>query len=136
MQTSKIDIKAVALGFLADTVATMALAALLVTGLASAGITESDIQDRLKSPSGLLLSLIIGLGCTVLGGYVAGRTAKREELRHGTLVAAAGLVLGLALRESGDPLWYELTAYLCIIPAGMLGGYLAAERRTRTREEH
>ncbi len=48
---------------------------------------------RMHSFSGLLLMLIIGLGFTVLGGYAAGRTAKRAELLNGAAVAALGIIL-------------------------------------------
>lgn len=130
-QTPNIDIKAVALGFLTDTVATMAISVGLVSAMAAAGIPESSIMDRMKSLSGMLLSLIFGLGCSVLGGYVAGRAAKRAEVMHGAAVAAASLILGLLLRESGSPLWYELAGYAAVIPAGMTGGYLAAQRHAR-----
>jgi len=36
-------------------------------------------MSRMRSTSGLLLGLIIGLGCTVLGGYIAGRIARQDE---------------------------------------------------------
>ena len=132
---NNIDIKAVILGFLTDTVATIAISAVLVTAMASTGIHESDILDRMKSPSGLLLSLIFGLGCTMLGGYVAGRVAKRTEAMHGAVVGGISLILGLLMRESGQPLWYDIIGFVAIIPAGMAGGRLAAELHKQTPEE-
>ena len=130
-----IDIKAVILGFLTDTVGTIAISALLATALVSAGIPESSIGERLKSVSGLLLSLIFGLGCTCIGGYVAARVAKRSEVLHGAMVGGISLILGLLLRESGQPLWYEIIGFAAIIPAGMAGGRFAAERHKQASEE-
>jgi hypothetical protein len=97
------------------------------------GISEKGIIERMNSVSGLLLSLIIGLGCTFLGGYVAGRIAKKAEVLQGALVAGAGLVLGLVLHESGTSLWYEVLGYVLIIPAGMAGGYAALHHRRKGR---
>ncbi len=123
-----IDLKAVFLGFLADTGGTIAIAVVLAAALSAAGVREDEILERMQSTSGLLLSLIFGLGCSVLGGYVAGRIARRDEIRHGAIAAGLGLILGLLFREAGLPLWYELIGIAGIIPAGMAGGYLAAER--------
>jgi hypothetical protein len=127
----EIDLKAVVMGFLTDTVATIAVSFILVSAMSAFGISESEITDRMKTLSGLLLSLIFGLGCTVFGAYVAGRIAKRTEITHGAIVAGISLILALIIRDAGDPLWFEVTGYLCILPAGMLGGYFAAERRKR-----
>jgi hypothetical protein len=134
---SNIDIKAVILGFLTDTVATIAISTLLITAMAAAGIPENSIPERMRTVSGLLLSLIFGLGCTVLGGYVAGRVAKRTEVVQGAVVGGVSLILGLLLRESGQPLWYEIVGFVAIIPAGIAGGRIAAERHKRmSAEEH
>lgn len=130
-QPHKIDLKAVLFGFLADTLITLLISIALVSAMAAAGIREHDILERMKSTSGLMLTLVFGLGCTVLGGYIAGRVAQREEIKHGAIVAALGLLLGLFFRESGLPLWYELASFVFIIPAGMAGGHLALQRRQK-----
>jgi len=133
-----IDAKAVALGFLADIGGSIALSLMLASAMAGAGIRQSDIVERMQSTSGLLLNLLMGLGCTVLGGYVAGRVAKREGIRHGMVVSVMSLLLGLILEFFPDPdslpRWYALIGYLFIIPAGMTGGYLARERNKRSLE--
>lgn len=133
------DAKAVALGFLTDTTASIALSVLLVSAMSGAGIRQADILARMQSASGLLLNTIMGLGCTVLGGYVAGRVAKRKEIGHGAVVAVLSLLLGLILElfpQSNDPLrWYELLGYFFIIPSGAAGGYLALERNRRLSSE-
>ena len=134
-----INTKAVALGFLSDIGGSIVLSLMLASAMAGAGMGQNDIIERMQSTNGLLLNLIMGLGCTVLGGYVAGRVAKREEIRHGVVVAVMSLLLGLFLEFFPEPdslpRWYALIGYLFIIPAGMAGGHLAAERLKRLSSE-
>ncbi len=118
-------------GFLVDTIGTLLVASLLATLLASKGLSEDEIIARMNTVSGLLLMLILGLGFTVLGGYSAGRTAKQAELLNGAAVAAAGIILGLFLRDPGLPSWYEVVSFAATIPAGVWGGYLTREGRTK-----
>lgn len=123
--------KAVLYGFLVDTIGTLAVAFVLFSAMAARGLSENEVAARMHGPSGLLLMLILGLGFTVGGGYVAGRTARQEEILHGALVAGLGIVLGLFLRDPGVPLWYEAVSFAAMIPAGMAGGYLARERSAK-----
>jgi uncharacterized membrane protein YeaQ/YmgE (transglycosylase-associated protein family) len=127
---SDIKLKAVIVGAIVDNVGTIAVMLFLMTALASQGISQDEVVARMKSPSGLLLNLIIGLGCTCLGAYVAGRMAQRSEVLHGAVVAVAGMVLALLYRESGVPLWYDIMGFAGMLPAGMLGGHIARQRRT------
>jgi hypothetical protein len=122
---TNIRFKAIVVGALVDNIGTMFVMMLLMTALASQGLSQDEVVARMKSPSGLLLNLIIGLGCTCLGGYVAGRIARRSEVLHGSLVAGAGMVLALFLRESGPPGWYDILGFAGMLPAGMLGGHMA-----------
>ena len=126
---AKVSLKAIIVGALVDNVATLFIMMLLMTALSSIGISQDEVVGRMKSPSGLLLSLIIGLGCTFLGGYAAGRIAKRSEVWHGALVAGIGMVLALVWRESGLPNWYDIVGFAGMLPAGMAGGHLAAQKR-------
>ena len=89
MQDGKIRIadvkfKAVIVGAVADNAGTLFVMTLLAAALASAGLSEDEVMSRMRSTSGLLLGLIIGLGCTVLGGYIAGRIARQDERTHGS----------------------------------------------------
>jgi hypothetical protein len=123
-----IKLKAVIVGAIVDNVGTLFIMLLLMTALVSQGLSQEEVVARLKSPSGLLLNLIIGLGCTFLGGYVAGRIARRSEVLHGSLVAGAGMVLALLLRESGLPPWYDIIGFAGMLPAGMIGSLMARQR--------
>jgi hypothetical protein len=132
-QIRDLRFKAILWGFLADTLGTTAIATVLFLSLAAAGIPPAEIAVRMKSVSGLLLMLIFGLGFTLLGGYVAGRTAGQFEVLHGAIVAGIGVVLGLFLRESGLPLWYEIISFAAMIPIGMAGGYIAGEDNSKRK---
>ncbi|MEK6743229.1 MAG: hypothetical protein AABZ15_06455 [Nitrospirota bacterium] len=129
---SDINFKAVIVGAIVDNVATLAVMLFLMTALASQGLSQDEVVVRMKSTSGLLLSLIIGLGCTGLGGYVAGRMALRSEVMHGALVAGAGVVVALLFRESGLPTWYDIIGFATMPSAGMLGGILARQRAAQS----
>jgi hypothetical protein len=123
----QLKFKAVLWGVFVDTIGTLAVAMALILALAASGVPESEITARMRGFSGLMLMLIFGLGFTVIGGYVAGRTAGQYEILHGAIVAGIGLVPGLFLRDPGLPLWYEAVSFAAVIPLGMVGGYIARE---------
>lgn len=126
---NKISIKAVIIGAIVDNTMTFFIMNLLAAALLSTGITEDEFMARMKSTSGMLLGLILGPGCTVLGAYVAGRIAQRAERLHGALVAVAGMMVALIFRESGIPVWFDIAGFVLMLPAGLGGGYLAEARR-------
>ena len=76
LKLSDIKLKAVIVGAVVDNATTLFIMTFLAAALVSAGISEDEVMSRMRSTSGLLLGLIIGLGCTVLGGYIAGRIAS------------------------------------------------------------
>ena len=123
----ELKFKAIVLGVLVDTVGTLAIATILIFAMAASGLSGDEITARMHGFSGILLMLILGLGFTLGGGYVAGRTAGQSELLHGAVVAGTGLILWLFFRETGLPLWYEIVSFAAMVPAGMAGGYIARE---------
>lgn len=127
LQIRGLRFKAILWGVLADTFGTLTVAMALFLAMAAAGIPETEITVRMRGFSGLMLMLILGLSFTLIGGYVAGRTAGRIEILHGAIVAGIGLVPGLFFREPGLPLWYETISFAAMIPIGMAGGYIARE---------
>ena len=102
-------------------------------GAPSEETVEKAFQQMISSPEGLITLFLIGVLGTVLGGYVAGRLARSEEVKHGALVGAVSLAVGLIQSSSGArspvPEWYELLGYALTIPAGALGGSLAEGRK-------
>jgi hypothetical protein len=131
IRLADIKFKAVIIGAVADNAGTLFVMTLLAATLASAGLSEDEVMGRMRSTSGLLLGLIIGLGCTVLGGYIAGRIARQAERTHGALLAVIGMVIALIFRNGGDPAWFDIAGFAGMLPAGMFGGWLAEQRRTQ-----
>jgi putative membrane protein (TIGR04086 family) len=91
---------------------------------------EKALMEMISSQEGILSLLAIGALCTLLGGYIAGRLAKGEEVKHGALVGAVSLIVGIlqatvAGQDSPVAGWYELLGYVLAIPAGALGGSFA-----------
>lgn len=126
---SDIKLKALIIGIIADNAGTLFFMTLLAAALVSTGLSEDEVMRRMKGTSGLLLGLIIGLSCTVLGAFFAGKIAKQAEVLHGVLVAVAGMVMALIFRESGTPTWFDIVGFAAMLPAGIAGGYLAQKRR-------
>jgi putative membrane protein (TIGR04086 family) len=122
-----LKLKAVFWGVLTDTIGTLSVATILVFAMAASGLPGDEITARMHGFSGIILMLIIGLGFTLVGGYVAGRTAGQSEILHGAIVAGIGLILSFFFRETGLPLWYELVSFAAMVPVGMAGGYIARE---------
>lgn len=128
LKLSDISLKAVIVGAVADNVGTLLIMSFLAAALVSNGLSPEEAMERLRSTSGLLLGFILGMGFTVLGGYIAGWMAKRSEVLHGACVAMVGMVLALALHDD-VPKWYDIAGILAMIPAGMTGGRLARLKR-------
>jgi hypothetical protein len=130
---------AIFLGAVVDNLATVLVSIALVAVLGPEEIFSEDEMvsqaafDALSSePEFLLWSLVLGIGCTVLGAYVGARRAGQFHVRHGGWVAVASAALGLVslLMTGGGPgpttpLWYEATGWVLLLPAGLLGGALS-----------
>ncbi len=125
VQMRRLKFRAILLGFLIDTLGTLTVAFTMIFAMGANGIPMDEITVRMHGFSGLLFMMIIGLGFTFVGGYVAGRTAGQAEALHGAAVAGTGLVLGLFLREPNLPLWYEAVSFAAMVPIGMAGGHIA-----------
>lgn len=128
---NKISIKAVLIGAVVDNSVTFFIMNLLAAALLSTGISEDEFMARMKSTNGMLLGLILGPGCTVLGAYVAGRIAKQAERLNGVLVGVAGMIVALIFHESGTPAWFDIAGFGLMLPAGIGGGWLAEARRVK-----
>jgi hypothetical protein len=127
--------KAVLFGILADIGATfiamMVLTTFLGTQVGGEGLSQEEamqlIERTLKEPPYLLLGGLLGLLATVLGGYVAARTAEVAPLLNAACVGVFDIVLGIFfIGES--PLWFSLIGLLLTMPAAVAGGVLC--RRT------
>jgi hypothetical protein len=136
---------AILIGAVVDNLATAIASSALVVWLGSEKAFSEDVGERrealealLSQPEFLLCSLVVGLGCTVLGGYVGATRAGSLHVRHGGWIAVTSAALGLLLAllpgpapSSGPPFWYEATGWLLLLPAGLLGGLLAKTLQER-----
>ena len=124
----RINIKALMLGVLVDEGGSLTTGAILgvITGivLASKGVQQNEIQTYLHSPFVLIPNLIIGLGFTVLGGFVAGRVSTSNEVLHGGIVGFITIFFGI-LFWTTLPLWFKIIPFITNVPFGMLGGRIA-----------
>ena len=139
-ESRRISLKAVALGVLTDIVGSML--AMTIVGLIVGAVLDADgvpqeaLELQMHRPGFLLPGMLLGLGFTALGGFVAGRAAAKLEVTHGALVGAACLIVGILLRPLSAPAspWYTAVSLLGCVPLGLLGGYLAAiTRNARSR---
>ena len=74
---------------------------------------------------------ILGFICTMLGGFVGSRMAGSEEIRHGGWVGAVSLIFSVLMElntGTGEayPQWLTIISVAIVIPAGVLGGYIAS----------
>lgn len=103
-----------------------ALVAAIVTGGGS--FTPEEVAARVAATPGLQLStLLVGLGFTGVGGYVAATLAKERPLTHATAVGLLSLGFGVALSllaPSDAPLWYQAAGLGLTVPAAALGGWV------------
>ncbi len=79
----------------------------------------------------LMISMVVGGGFTVLGGYVAGRIARHSFLKHALAAGGLSLVLGILLFRGDDGPYSGLVAslgYGLHLPLALLGGWLAWRR--------
>lgn len=78
--------------------------------------------------------LVVGGLCSILGGYVAARIAKRAELLNGALssVLGAGLsILAIVTGRSHEPLAQSILAIAVSPVLGAIGGYVCIRRSSR-----
>jgi putative membrane protein (TIGR04086 family) len=79
--------------------------------------------------------LFIGLGCSLIGGFAAGRIAGREHLLHGVFSSYLCVLLGIvsiAARLDSNPWWQETLMMFASTLCSLLGGYLS---RTEAKTE-
>ncbi|MEE8349336.1 MAG: hypothetical protein V3R94_07190 [Acidobacteriota bacterium] len=94
--------------------------------------SSSQALDAMTTtPEFLAWALLLGMVCTVFGGYVAANHAGCRPVQHGAFVGLTSLLIGFLffLRPAPEvplPQWYELLGVLATIPSGAAGGWLAS----------
>jgi hypothetical protein len=141
-----LSLKGILLGGIADIVATNIAAFPLIivaaTRVNTAGLPKAEqskaLVTAMQASFGLQVSgWILGGLCSVLGGYIAARLAKRGEVVNGALSAYLCVGLGIYSWVSGSapvPAWQHLVAFVGSPALGALGGYLRL-RQTRSTDD-
>lgn len=131
-----VNIKAIIIGFVSDFVAStvfgITLSFFMAVILAMKGYKDAELESSLiKLLDGTtyrILSLIVGLGFTMMGGYLAGRIAKSGEYFHSGAVGLLNVLFGLFFIGMYFT-WYSIIAFLLVLPAAIMGGDMARKRR-------
>ena len=124
----RFKLKGICLGVL------FAFAGSLVVSLIAASYfmdSARSIDQLLQNNSYLFVVLIGSLLVDFLAGYLAVRVAKSFPYHNSGAVGFVSFsyaLSGLATYIEKSPLWYVLPSFLLIIPASLLGGYLAAKK--------
>lgn len=133
----KLNIKAIFIGWLVDTVGTVIagfiIGIIAAVFLAAKGLGADQIAEELSNSAAVQKSsLFMGFTLTFIGGYVAALIAKEDEIKHAVLVGVLSLVSSLvitAAMKQQDPMLYLISLF--VIPFAVLGGYL---RKTTKKE--
>ena len=96
--------------------------------------TKAIFDVMQHSPGLQMTGWVLGGGCSVLGGYVAARLAKRGELLNGAfsswLCVGAGIYSMIA-PTMPVPLWQHLAAFVISPGLGVFGGILRLRQINR-----
>lgn len=140
----RVSVKSILVGGLVDIGLSLGLGIpLALYELSKVGTTgvynEHIVGSSGSSPHNVLAlrlwQLGIGLACSVLGGYVAARLAKHDELLNGTLSSILCVALGvftISAGRSSDPLLVQVVLFSASPALGFVGAWLwIMQKRTR-----
>lgn len=118
----KFYLKAILWGLAVDIVLSTVLGGLLL--ITTFG--PQSTPDAFNTDTGaLLFSLIFGLLCTTIGGYITSYKSPSSKLANVLFNSALGVLLGLIIEIFYTfPLWFTLVGSLLVIPFNILGWYL------------
>jgi len=125
--------KAIALGLAVDVggslIASVILAAIYGAALAAEGVKPEDIAAAMQASATdswfFYVGSLLGLGFSVLGGYVCARIARRSEMTLGAILAVLSALSGLFLAgdalQLGTLLSMTLTGFGAVLVGARLG---------------
>jgi hypothetical protein len=134
--------KAIGLGLLVDiggtTVAGTVFAILAGLVMASQGYAVEDVEAAFSGPvldswvsAGAML---IGLGCSVAGGYVGARNVRRQELKFAAIQGVLANVLGLLLASGPDSADDRPFLLLAVSFVAVMAGAVWGQLRNRRQQ--
>ena len=126
----------VLVGALVDLLGTLVVMLFYLSIVLGAQFSSGEVTEDALTPTQLVVGDGLGLLLSVLGGFVAGRLAKIDEVHHGAAAGFSSLV-GSLLIGWGSPVdgalsWRDVLLPLAVVPAAALGGYIAARLNART----
>ena len=139
---SKLSFKGVLVGGITDIVASNLLAIpiivyLMLTKIDLAHLPSNQITPAITAAlhaNGPLFTLgtLLGMGCSILGGYVGARLAKHDELLNGALTSFLCLAFGIYSLSKGSGSTSTSLVLMSLVASpmlGLLGGYLRARQK-------
>jgi len=137
---SKISIKGILIGGLTDIISSSLLGIPFVVyvmfsnGLAHSPQAQTEVVTIIHASAFLYsIQLLIGLSCSVLGGYISARVAKHNELLNGTLASLFCLSIGvysIFSKASSVSLPVQLLLMAVTPLCSLLGGYIRLKQVT------
>jgi hypothetical protein len=133
---NKISIKGVLIGGLVDIVTSVILGiSFAIYGMSKVNMSPlpkdgvaTTMATAIHTNGPLYVAqLLVGLGCSVLGGYIAAWLAKRNELLNGALSSFLCVSLGIFTMASGkssDRFWVQILLLVASPAMALLGGEL------------
>ena len=102
----------------------------VASGLTSEQAETALAEMPMNSPF-VLISIVLGAACSVLGGYVCARIVLRDEYRVGGAMAAVSGLLGLVFSDGDDPGGLTALLVLTTVACNMLGVKYGSEQNRR-----
>jgi putative membrane protein (TIGR04086 family) len=139
---SKVSIKGVLIGSILDIVSSVILGMpfgiYAVSQVDVAHTPKEQLQSAVSAAmhsnmSLYLGTLLVGMACSVLGGFVAAWLAKHDELLNGALssiLCVLGAVWSISAGKDPQPMWTQTLLLIASPALGLLGGYLRLRQRS------
>jgi hypothetical protein len=137
----KVSVKGVLIGGIVDVVTSVVVdlffAFYIMSKLNLSRVPKDQIGARMTAAlhGNLPLyvgELLVGLACSALGGYIAARIAKHDELLNGLLSSFLCVALGIYTMASGkdtNALWLQILLLVASPACALLGGALMRRQR-------
>lgn len=121
-----LNMKAVITGFLSDLGSTYLFMISMLIVLYNPGSSKVCLADQITDPLPLdLFCMLCGIALTGVGGFIAGRLAGRDVIRHGMAVGCFSLIASLLMCNFDlSPL--SLLGYSLTIPMAAFGGMVSS----------
>ncbi|MBK8806133.1 MAG: hypothetical protein IPO21_05630 [Bacteroidales bacterium] len=130
---SKIDFKAVFLGFIIDWVSTQVFAVfyygIWYRYFLSKDFTAEYIEQTVSQGMIKNISILIGLFFTALGAYFAMRFSEKKHIYTAIMVGVFSLASSISYIME-ETLMYKLIAIFFVIPVAYLGGKVYLKKNT------